>query len=112
MPPPLSKANPAWRSSCFRDQTIQQPSLLWVKGAENGEITALADLPFLGSVKGASGDKANRLCSYRSGRAGSAERLGFQVDLELRPGKALLTRRGVREDRDGKEPPVPSTGLR
>ncbi len=91
-----------------RGNDISQPSELWVSRASDGSVVALADLPFMGCTEMVSGDKNNQLKKCQVRRAAAGDRPGYGIDLEFEGGKALLTRRGVREDCDGKELAVPT----
>ena len=91
-----------------RGNDIAQPSELWVNRTPDGGIVALAQLPFMGSTEMVSGDKDNRPGEFRVRKASAGDKPGYGMDLEFREGKALLTRRGVREDCDGKKLAVPA----
>jgi len=90
-----------------RGRDIEAPSELWIKETQDGGLTAVAHLPFMGSTELAAGDKGHRLTRHRVGQSASGNRPGYQIDLELRNGQVRLTRRGVRQDCDGKELKVP-----
>ena len=90
-----------------RGNDIAQPSELWVNRTPDGGIVALAQLPFMGSTEMVLGDKDNRPEEFRARKAPAGDKPGYGMDLEFRDGKARLTRRGVREDCDGKELAVP-----
>jgi len=90
-----------------RGRDMETPSELWLNESRDGSLTALAHLTFRGTSELASGDSKNRLTSYRIGGASSGDRPGYRIDLALSGGKALLTRRGVRQDVDDKEWNVP-----
>lgn len=91
-----------------RGTDIPQPSELWMNRTADGCIVALAQLPFMGAVEMVSGDKENRPGTFRVRRAPAGDKPGYGMDLEFHDGKAKLTRRGVREDCDGKELAVPA----
>jgi len=91
-----------------RGNDIAQPSELWIHRTRDGGLVALAHLPFMGTTEVASGDKDGRLSSVRVRRAAAGDRPGYGIDLEFQEGKARLSsRRGVREDCDGKELTLP-----
>lgn len=90
-----------------RGRDIDTPSELWVKEAPDGGLNVLAQLPFMDSSELATGDPENHLTRYRSGREPSGDRPGYGIDLKLANGIVKLTRRGVREDVDGKQLEVP-----
>lgn len=91
-----------------RGSDIDTPSELWVKESAGGTLNALARLPFKQSVELASGDPQNRLTSYQIASDASRDRPGYSMALELHDGMVKLTRRGVRQDVDGKELKVPA----
>lgn len=91
-----------------RGADIETPSELWVNESPNGAVNALAQLPFRQSSEMASGDAQGRLTSFRSGSDSTGGQPGYRMDLELRDGMVKVTRRGVRQDWDGKELKVPA----
>jgi parallel beta-helix repeat protein len=95
-----------------RGRDYGAPGELWLKQNQDGAVTAITYLPFMATTNIASGDGQNRLIRYKEERqSSSAGRPGYSIDLELLNGKVLLTRRGVRQDCDGKELMVPEGAL-
>ena len=90
---------------------IPQPSELWLKQTEDGALTAIADVPFMNSTETATSDKFGRFRSHRILTRPSGNRPGAEVELELEEGKVRLTRRGLRQNFDGKELAVPSSAF-
>lgn len=90
-----------------RGRDIETPSELWLKETQDGGLMAVAQLPFMGSTELAASDKGHRLTRHRIGQSASGNRPFYQVELKLGDGKVQLTRRGVRQDCDGKELTVP-----
>ena len=90
---------------------IEQPSELWLKQTADGALTAIAEVPFMNSTEIAASDTAGRFTSHRMLSRASGNRPGVEVKLEFQDGKARLTRRGLRQDCDGKELAVPSGAL-
>ncbi|HRZ58449.1 MAG TPA: hypothetical protein P5525_23665, partial [Candidatus Paceibacterota bacterium] len=93
---------------CNTGRDIPQPSELWLKQTEDGALTAIAEVPFMNSTEIAISDKSGRFTSHRVLSRPSANRLGAEVKIEFEDGKVRLTRRGLRQDVDGKELAVPS----
>ncbi len=91
-----------------RGNDIAQPSELWVNRRPDGGVVALARVPFMGTTELVSGDKDNRPTELRIRGAAAGAKPGYGLDLEFRGGKATLSRRGVREDCDGKELAMPT----
>ena len=91
-----------------RGVDIAQPSELWVKQRPDGGIVSLAQVPFMGTTELVSGGKDHRPDEFRLRRAPVGDKPGYGMDLEFREGKARLTRRGIRDDCDGKELAVPA----
>ncbi len=91
-----------------RGNDLAQPSELWLSQSPGGGVVALAQLPSMGTAEMVSGDKDNRPREFRVRKAPAGGKPGYGMDLELRDGKARLTRRGVRADCDGKELAVPA----
>jgi beta-lactamase regulating signal transducer with metallopeptidase domain/protocatechuate 3,4-dioxygenase beta subunit len=88
------------------------PGELWLKQYQDAFTTAIAHLPFMETTNMAFSDGQNRLIHYREQKqASSTARPGYVIDLELLDSKVLLTRRGVRQDCDGKELKVPKGAL-
>ncbi|MCF7732617.1 MAG: DUF3108 domain-containing protein [Akkermansiaceae bacterium] len=90
-----------------RGSNITTPSELWLKKAEGGGLLALASLPWMGTRQLVTGDAANQLTGYRISGDAVGGRPGHRIDLKLRDGSALLTRRGIRQDLTNKELKVP-----
>ncbi len=86
-----------------RGRDIETPGELWIKQDSEGGINALAYLPWMGSYHLATGDEKNRLRNYKTSSKATEGRGGYEIELELQDGKALLTRNGVREDHNNKE---------
>jgi hypothetical protein len=109
--PPLPKAEELPGKLTFhgryrhrnRGTDIEAPSELWLKESPDGGVTALARLPFSGTSELALGNRAQGLSSHRIGSEAAGEQRGYRVDLELTNGLARLTRRGIRQDCDGRE---------
>jgi hypothetical protein len=96
-----------WYKHRSRGRDIDDPSELVLKQSDDGSLTAIAHLPFMNATDVASGDAAHRLTRYLSNSEGRGDRPGYSSQLEFEDGKALLTRRGIRDDQDGKELAVP-----
>ncbi len=90
---------------------IAQPSELWLKRTADGAITAIAEVPFMNSTEIAASDRNGRFASHELVSYPAGGRPGIQVRLEFQPSKALLTRRGLRQDCDRKELAVPTDAL-
>lgn len=90
-----------------RGSDIQQPSELWLNQTPENAIVALASLPFMQSTELATGDNLNKVKRYAVRVSAAANRPAYGIDIEFEDTKALLTRRGVREDCTHKELPVP-----
>ena len=88
-----------------RGTDIDTPSELWVSESPDGSLNVLSQ--FRQSSDYVSSDAAKRFTSYRSGPA-SGDQSGYQLSLELLDGLVKATRRGVRQDWDGKELTVPT----
>ncbi len=82
-----------------RRREIETPSTLLVTRGADGEINALAYMPWMGSYDMAVGDKEGKLSGYFTWRAESEGKPGFDTELELGDGKAVLNRHGIREDK-------------
>jgi len=91
-----------------RGGDIAQPGELWVNQKPDGAIVALAHLPFMGTTEMVQGNKEHQPEVFRVRRPTVGEKPGYSMDLDLRTGKALLSRRGVREDCDAKALTVPA----
>ncbi|MEN8127328.1 MAG: M56 family metallopeptidase [Planctomycetota bacterium] len=91
-----------------RRRDIETPGELWLKQSPDGSISAIAHLPWMGSYDIAIGDAHHRLTSCRSERDAVQDKPGYRIQLQLSDGKAVLTRRGVRDDRDNFELTVPN----
>jgi beta-lactamase regulating signal transducer with metallopeptidase domain len=90
----------------------REPGELWFKQDKDGAITAIAHLAFMATTTIASGDRHNRLTHYKEEKqTSSTGQSGYSIDLELLDSKVLLTRRGIRQDCDGKELKVPEGAL-
>jgi len=87
---------------------IEQPSELWLKQTADGALTAIAEVPFMNATEVAASDQAGRFTSHHLVGRPSGNRPGFEVKLMFEDGKVRLTRRGLRQDFDGKELAVPS----
>jgi bla regulator protein BlaR1 len=83
-----------------RGKVIEMPSELWLKQDANGGINAFAYLPWRSSSDLANGDNNNRLIKYKTTTQATEGKEGYYIELKFDDGKALLNRRGVREDRD------------
>lgn len=90
-----------------RGRDIAKPVELWVNQKSNGVLVVMTRVPFMDSVEMAVGNGSNRLDSFQI-RSAPQGRPGYAMDLEMRDGKVLLTRRGLRQDCDGKELAVPA----
>jgi len=90
-----------------RRNPIQEPATLWLKQAPDGAITAVSQAPFTNATYIAAGDAQHRLLRYDT----LAEARGYSIQLGIQDGKVLVTRRGVRDDLDDKELPVPPGAL-
>jgi RNA polymerase sigma-70 factor (ECF subfamily) len=90
-----------------RGGDIETPGELWVSRSQDGGLHVLARLPFRQSWELASSDAQNRFNTYRSWTDASGQS-GYRLDLELRDGVITASRRGVRQDWDGKELKVPA----
>jgi RNA polymerase sigma-70 factor (ECF subfamily) len=86
-----------------RGNDIDTPSQLWIKESPGGGLSVLADVPFMGAKELAVSDQTKRFVRFQS-RGNS----GYELDLELKDGAVNLSRRGVRQDVDGKELSVPA----
>ena len=93
-----------------RGRDYGEPGELWLKQSQDGSITAVAHLAFMATTNIASGDRYNRLTHYKE-KSSPIGKSGYSIDLELLNGKVLLTRRGLRQDSDGKELKVPVGAL-
>jgi hypothetical protein len=78
-----------------------------LKQTADGSLTALAQVPFMNSTEFAVADKTGRFTSHELVSSRTGERPVMQVKLEFQDGKAVLIRRGLRQDCDGKELAVP-----
>lgn len=76
-----------------------------VKRADDGTITAVADMTLMKTVEVAVGSQDKGLTSYEI----HAE--GYDIVIEFEPGKATVTRRGVREDWDKKVFEIPQNAF-
>ncbi|MHC4436956.1 MAG: M56 family metallopeptidase, partial [Planctomycetota bacterium] len=93
-----------------RGRDYGEPGELWLKRSQDGAVTAIARLAYMSTMIIASGDKHNRFTHYKE-KTSSADRSNYSIDLELLNSKVLLTRRGLRQDCDGKELMVPEGAL-
>ena len=91
-----------------RRSMINEPATLWIKQGHDGAITAVCQVPFMNATYTATGDSRQGLLRYDTVSEPSGNRPGYSIRLEIQDGKVLLTRRGVREDIDGKELSVPA----
>jgi hypothetical protein len=78
---------------------IDRPSELWLSTSSEGEMTARASFPDMGATETVKAAKDRRLLSHQVVGEAAGNRPGYEVFLEFEDGRALLTRRGLREDR-------------
>ena len=90
-----------------RGSDIATPSELWVTESPDGSVNALARLPFSESSELVTGNRAHQIISHRIGRDAVGGQTGYRVELEFTNATARLTRRGIRQDCDGRELNVP-----
>ena len=86
-----------------RGSDIEAPSQLWIKETPAGGLSALAEVPFMGSRELAVSDAGKRFVRFQN-----RGKSGYELDLELKDGAIKFSRRGVRQDVDGKELTVPA----
>lgn len=86
-----------------RGNDIETPSQLWIKESPGGGLSVLADVPFMGARELAVSDQTKRFLRFQS-----RGKSGYELDLELKDGAVNLSRRGVRQDVDGKQLTVPA----
>jgi beta-lactamase regulating signal transducer with metallopeptidase domain len=91
-----------------RGHDMSEPSTLWLKQQEDGAVTAVTHLPALGSMFVARGDANGRLVAYSTGSEASGEETVYSSTLKFEGGKAIVMRRGIREDWDEKELTIPA----
>lgn len=94
-----------------RNLDIEAPGELWLRQTQGGELIALSYLPWRNSYDLAVGDAGHRMTTYRTEQLAAGDQQGYKMHLDLLDGKALLTRRGVREDCDRRELAVPRGAL-
>ncbi len=85
-----------------RGSEYSAPGRLRLTQTEDGAITAIAEPPLLNTTYVAFGDKRNRLTRYR------IDAPGYDIILQFEEGKLLRTQRGIRQDEDAREIPVPT----
>lgn len=90
-----------------RGRDIDVPSELWLKQSPQG-INALAYLPWMNNSDIASGDADHQITSYRSQRVTTQDQPAYSINLKFTDGKALVTRRGIRDDLTNAKLTVPS----
>ncbi|HUW60696.1 MAG TPA: M56 family metallopeptidase [Candidatus Bathyarchaeia archaeon] len=73
-----------------------------VKREEDGSMTAISEMPFSGSTELARGRQDKGVTHYE------IKGDGYFIAMDFEPGKAIVTRKGVREDWDRKEFEVPA----
>ena len=86
-----------------RGSDIETPSQLWIKETPGGGLSALAEVPFMGTKELAVSDQAKRFVRFQN-----RGKSGYELDLEFNDGSVNLSRRGVRQNLDGKELAVPA----
>ncbi len=92
-----------------RGREYSAPGTLTLRQTEDGAITAVTQLPFFRNMTYiALGDKDNRLTRYRSFKPASGDDPGYESTLEFEEGRLLRTQRGIRQDEDAREIPVPT----
>ncbi len=90
-----------------RGTDIETPSELWLKESPDGGVSALARLPFSESSELVTGNREHQISNHRIGRDAIGAQTGYRVELEFTNATARLTRRGIRQDCDGRELNVP-----
>jgi len=83
---------------------------LVLKQSEDGAVTAIAELPFRSTTWVAFGNAEHQLTEYKHSKPASADDQGYELTLRFEQGKVVRTRRGIFDDEDGSEIPVPSGG--
>lgn len=86
-------------------QRIDTPSELWLAQAADGSITALAKMNR--STEVVRGNATHRIIRSQAGSPAAGNRPGVVIDLAFEPGKAFLSRTGLRQDLDRHELAVP-----
>lgn len=94
-----------------RGRDIEQPASMWVKQEDSGATTVITHLPFMSQTDVTIGDKTGHIKEYRLSTAASGDRPEYSMTLEFQDGKVLLTRRGVREDKDRAELSIPPSAV-
>lgn len=94
-----------------RGGDITTPTEVWINQLPGGAITALAEVPFMGTTELVVGDATNRPREHHVRRSASDAKPAYGMDLKFPDGKVLLTRRGIRQDCDDKLLTVPAAAI-
>ena len=86
-----------------RGGDIDAPSQLWIKESPGGGLSVLAEVPFMNAKELVVSDQSKRFIRFQS-----RGKSGYELDLELKDNTVKLSRRGVRQDVDGKVLTVPA----